>query len=214
MQKIRTDAANLKAAIRGNYDAFAPRYDWVLGAVEWFGVSRLRRRLLSRARGKVLEIAVGTGKNLPHYPPGCRIHAIDFSPGMLGIAERRAARSGLAVQFRLMDAERLAFRDAAFDSVVCTLATCTFTDPVTALAEMGRVARTDGQILLLEHGYSDRGWLRRFQDWRADKQFEWLGCRWDREPHELATRAGLRVDMHIRTFFGVMHSMSLRPGVR
>lgn len=214
MEKLRRDAPHLKTAIRDKYEAFASWYDWLEAFPEWLGLRRLRRRLLQQAHGEVLEVAVGTGKNLPYYPADCRITAVDYSPGMLRIGEKRAARLGRSVAFRVMDAENLTLPADRFDTVVSTLSTCTIPDPVAALREMARVAKPSGRILLLEHGRSDRAWLGRFQDWRADKHFATLGCRWNLQPHELATRAGLRVHTHTRTFFGVMHSMTLRPGVR
>jgi ubiquinone/menaquinone biosynthesis C-methylase UbiE len=211
MEKIRADAPDLKGAIRAKYDAFASRYDWVLGSAEWLGLRLLRRRLLAHAQGRVLEIAVGTGRNLALYPPGCELHALDFSPRMLERARQRVARLGLAVELRLGDAEQLEFPPASFDTVVCTLATCTFPHPEQALREMARVVRPGGRVLLLEHGYSDRPWLRRWQERRAPRQFQWLGCRWDREPHEIAARAGLQPELHRRYLLGVLHWMVLRP---
>ncbi|HEX9842706.1 MAG TPA: class I SAM-dependent methyltransferase, partial [bacterium] len=211
MERIRADAPDLKAAIRNNYDAIAARYDWVLGPPEWLGLRALRRNLLAQARGSVLEIAVGTGRNLPYYPPGCELHAIDFSTPMLQRAGRRAARLGLQVDLRLMDAEQLGFPAQSFDTVVCTLATCTFPHPELALGEMARVVRRDGQVLLLEHGYSSQPWLRKLQLQRAPRQFQWLGCRWDIEPHRIAEQAGLRLDEHRRYLLGILHWMVLRP---
>jgi ubiquinone/menaquinone biosynthesis C-methylase UbiE len=211
MERIRADAPDLKAAIRNNYDAIAARYDWVLGAPEWLGLRRLRRSLLAHARGRVLEIGVGTGRNLPLYPPGLELHAVDFSPAMLERAGARARRLGLAVALREMDAERLDFPDAGFDTVVCTLVTCTLPHPLEALREMRRVVRPAGRVLLLEHGFSDRPWLRRVQLWRAERQFAWLGCRWDREPHLIAGEAGLRLEQHRRYVLGALHWMVLRP---
>lgn len=211
MERIRADSPNLKAAIRNNYDAIASRYDWVLGAPEWLGLRHLRKHLLSHASGRVLEIGVGTGRNLPLYPPGVQVHAIDFSQPMLQLAGSRAARLGLRVTFQAMDAESLAFSDRSFDTVVCTLVTCTFPRPEQALREMRRVVRPGGHVLLLEHGYSSRPLLRKLQEWRAERQFEWLGCRWDREPHLLAQEAGLVPEQHRRYLFGALHLMVLQP---
>ena len=142
--------------ISQKYDRFARWYDWVEGIPELLGVNRLRYRMLQRASGTVLEVAIGTGKNLPYYPRGCRIIGADASKEMLAIAQRRASRLWLDVSFSLADAEALPFSDATFDTVVSSLSTCTFPDPVAALQEMARVCRLEGKVLLLEHGRSDR----------------------------------------------------------
>lgn len=212
MEPIRVDAPDLKEAIRGKYDAIAPRYDWVLGLPEWLGLRRLRRGLLRTARGRVLEVAVGTGRNLAHYPRGCELTGVDFSPEMMEQAARRARHLRRPVDLRLMDAEALDFPDASFDTVVCTLAACTFPHPIMAFREMGRVLRPDGRVLVLEHGFSDRPWLRRWQLGRVERQFQWLGCRWDREPHLIAQQGGLELLELRRMLFGVLYRMVLRRG--
>ena len=76
--------------ISQKYDRFARWYDWVEGIPELLGVNRLRYRMLQRASGTVLEVAIGTGKNLSYYPRGCRIIAADLSREMLNIARKRA----------------------------------------------------------------------------------------------------------------------------
>src|SRR5688572_26818323 len=82
--------------VRGQFNGLARWYDLVEGVPEVCGLSRLRRELLRRASGRVLEVAVGTGKNLRYYPRGCQITAVDLSPSMLAIARQRARRLGLA----------------------------------------------------------------------------------------------------------------------
>ena len=209
---IRADAPDLKAAIRARYDAFSGRYNRVLAPMEWLGMGRVRRALLAHARGEVLEVAVGTGINLQCYPPGCRLHAVDFSPAMLERARAQAARLGRTVDLRLMDAEQLDYPPARFDTVVSTLSTCTFPNPVRAMAEMRRVVRPDGQVLLIEQGLSDRPWVRQLQAWQAERQFRWLGCRWLREPHQQAQAAGLRPLEDRRLVLGMIHVLRLAPG--
>ena len=135
--------------VSAKYDRFAPWYDWLEGILNLLGLSRLRRMLLRQASGKVLEVAVGTGKNLSYYPPDCRIIALDLSKGMLSVARRRAAKLSMHVFFSLADAEALPFPDKSFDTVVSSLSTCTFPNPVAALEEMARVCRTGGKVLLL-----------------------------------------------------------------
>ena len=202
---------DLKAEIRQKYERFARWYDLMDGIPEIMGVRSLRRRLLQRGSGKVLEIAVGTGRNLRFYPRTCKITAVDFSPAMLDVARNRADRLGLTIPFLVMDAERLAFRDQCFNIVVSSLTLCTFPDPAAALREMARVCRADGRILLLEHGRSDREWLGRWQDRRADRHAKALGCRWNRDPLDLARQAELRLITAQRTFFGIIHMLEATP---
>ena len=194
------------------YNRFARCYDWVEGIPDLLGVSRLRRILLRRASGRVLEVAVGTGKNLPSYPPDCRIIALDLSSEMLKIARKRAAKLSIHVSFSLGDAETLPFPNKSFDTVVSSLSTCTFPNPVAALEEMARVCRTSGKILLLEHGRSDREWLGRWQDRHADQFAKPLGCHWNREPLDMVRKAGLGVNKARRFFLGIFHQIEAAPG--
>lgn len=167
---------------------------------------------LSRASGKVLEIAAGTGKNFAHYPAGCQITAVDLSEGMLAVARQRADELSLTINFALMNAQNLGFPNACFDAVVSSLSTCTFPDPVTALKEMARVCRPDGKILLLEHGRSDREWLGRFQDRYADQFAKPVGCHWNRELLALAKSARFKIIGSRRNFFGIFHQIEAQPG--
>ena len=193
------------------YDRFARWYDWVAGAPDLLGVSRLRRRLLQRASGRVLEVGVGTGKNLAHYPPGCRIVAVDLSSEMLKVARNRAAKLSKDIVFLIADAENLPFRGNSFDTVVSSLSTCTFPNPVGALEEMKRVCQPEGRVLLLEHGRSDRERLGRWQDRHAEQVAKPLGCHWNREPLDNVRKAGLRVTSARRFFFGIFHQIEAAP---
>lgn len=144
------------------YDRVAPAYDLYATPMEWLGGARRRRRLLQRACGQVLEVGVGTGLNLEHYPDGVDITGIDVSPRMLARARRRAASSGLDVTLELADVERLPFDDDLFDTVTATCVFCSVAEPVGGLRELSRVVRPDGTILLLEHvrpGNPVLGWL-------------------------------------------------------
>ena len=204
-------AALTKQEIRRNYDAFAPKFDLAEGLPELLGVKNLRRRLLERASGAVLEVGVGTGKNLRYYPARCRITAVDLSQGMLKIARRRARRLGRNVTFLLMDAEALAFPDRSFDTVVDSLNLCTFVNPLRALREMARLCRPGGRILLLEHGRSGRQWLGRWQDRWADSHAAKLGCRWNLEPLDLLSQVELPVAKARRVFFGIFYEIEAKP---
>ena len=189
------------------YNRFARWYDLVEGVPDLLGVRRLRQRLLRQASGKVLEVAVGTGKNLRHYPRNCRLVAVDVSKEMLNVARKRAAKLSVDVTFVLADAEAVPFPDKSFDTVVSSLSTCTFPNPVTALQEMARVCRRDGRILLLEHGRSNHERVARWQDRHADQFARPLGCQWNRETLNLVREAGLKVDDVKRIFFGIFHQI-------
>lgn len=198
--------------ISRKYDRFARWFDLVEGVPDLLGVRKFRERILPRVSGKVLEVAVGTGKNLRCYFEGCRIIAVDVSREMLSVGRRRAEKLSMNVSFSLTDAEALPFPDKTFDTVVSSLTVCTFPNPVAALKEMGRVCRTNGRILLLEHGRSNREWLGRWQDRHADQFAKPLGCHWNREPLELVREAGLNVITARRNFFGVFHEIEAAPG--
>jgi ubiquinone/menaquinone biosynthesis C-methylase UbiE len=200
------------AEISGRYDRFARWYDWVEGVLDVLGVSRLRGRLLQELSGRVLEVAVGTGKNIRYHRPDCRITAVDVSREMLNVARKRAAKLSMDVSFWSADAESLPFSDNTFDTVVSSLSTCTFPNPVIALHEMARVCRSDGKILLLEHGRSDHEWLGRWQDRHADEFAKPLGCHWNRQPLDLVRRAGLKINKSKRVFFGIFHHIEAAPG--
>src|SRR5215203_3405472 len=119
-----------------------------------------REWVCSQAHGEVLDVAVGTGRNFPFYPEGVRLTGIDLSPPMLEIARKKADELGLDADLREGDAQELPFPDASFDAVVCTLSLCTIPDDRRAVAEMKRVLRPRGRLLLLDHiRASSKVWL-------------------------------------------------------
>jgi ubiquinone/menaquinone biosynthesis C-methylase UbiE len=201
------------AQLQRAYDEIADGYEKRV----WFdqhilGVARQRKRLLSRARGKILDVACGTGLNIPFFPAASDVTAVDLSPRMLDAARKSAIKYGLKVEFAVMDAERLEFPDESFDTVVSTLSTCTFPNPVRALQEMKRVCRPDGLILLLEHGHSSMPWLARFQDRNEYQHYQdHAGCRWNQDPLDLVASAGMTISRSKRAVLGIFHSIEARP---
>ena len=115
--------------ISEKYDRFARWYDLVEGVPDLLGVRSLRRRVFSEASGKVLEVAVGTGKNIRYYPRDSQIIAVDLSSEMLNVARQRAAKLSMDISFSLANAEALPFPDNSFDTVVSSLSTARFRIP-------------------------------------------------------------------------------------
>jgi ubiquinone/menaquinone biosynthesis C-methylase UbiE len=144
------------------FDKLAGQYDRQMGFSERLLFGRSRGWAASRARGRVLEIAVGTGLNLPLYPADTSVLGIDLSERMLDHARTRAAALGLTDRVTLYrgDVQALDVADESVDSVVSTFTFCTIPDPFSAAREAFRVLRPGGQFLLAEHGPSTRRWVR------------------------------------------------------
>jgi ubiquinone/menaquinone biosynthesis C-methylase UbiE len=134
------------------FDRLAAPYDRGMAPLEKIWLENMRRQLLLHARGRVLEIGVGTGANIPFYPSSAYVIAIDESADMLATAAQRAAAQDCSVHLSQMDVEHLALPRGHFDTIVATLVLCSVVDQARALGELGRVLqKSGGQLLLLEH---------------------------------------------------------------
>lgn len=137
--------------IRQRYSRIAGLYDLLEAPMET-AFSGWRQELLAGARGRVLEVGVGTGKNLPYYPDGTEVTAIDFSPNMIARARKRREELALKnIELIEMDVQELDFADASFDTVVSTCVFCSVPLPVAGLRELRRVLKPEGRMLMLEH---------------------------------------------------------------
>jgi ubiquinone/menaquinone biosynthesis C-methylase UbiE len=212
-QRIPHSAKLTATQIQNAYDEIASQYEKRV----WFdqhilGVARLKKKLLSKASGKILEVACGIGSNIPFLPVGSEVTAVDLSPRMLEVAKENATKHGLNIHLAVMDAEHLDFPDGSFDTVVSTLSTCTFPNPIKALQEIQRVCRPNGLILLLEHGHSSIPWLANYQDRNEYQHYEdHAGCRWNQDPLDLIQSAGIKVLRSKRDILGMFHSIEAIP---
>jgi ubiquinone/menaquinone biosynthesis C-methylase UbiE len=186
----------------------------MMGRVEWLNrllTQRYRQPHFQQASGRVLDVACGTATNAQYVPNSTEYVGIDVSLDMLEQAERHGEGLTLGENLHEMDAQDLDFEDESFDTVISSLSTCTFPDPVAALSEMARVCAPDGRILLLEHGRSNVGPIARFQDWRADAHFEKHSCRWNQEPLDVVAESPLTVVESSSALLGLITAIEARP---
>lgn len=148
-----------------NHPLLAAVYDAVLAPTELMGVRDQRRRLMEGLTGRIVELAAGTGLNVPLYPETAdEIHAVEPDGNMLHRLRSRAARSDARLYLYRGNATRLPFVDGAFDGAIMTFALCTIPDPVAALDEAHRVVRSGGVLRFLEHVRSSNSRTARWQD--------------------------------------------------
>ena len=182
------------ALTKARYNRIAPIFDGMEFLMER-RAKAWRRRLWDRIRpGKILEVGIGTGKNMGFYPEGAEICGIDLSDSMLALARSRANRESVAVELREMDVQTLDFPDNSFDAAVGTFVFCSVPDPILGLKELARVVKPGGQILLLEHVRLDgplAGWLMDFINPLVQRM---MGANINRRTVENARMAGLELE--------------------
>lgn len=159
------------------------------------GFQRLRSEMLQAARGDVLEIGLGTGLNVPHYPTGVsRLRAVDPAPLLPDRVADRIARAPFPVELSRTSAEHLPYDNQSFDCVVSTWTLCTIHDPGQALREVRRVLKPTGRLLFLEHGRSDDAVIATWQDrLNPTQNVIGCGCNLNRPIDQLIRKAGLQI---------------------
>jgi phosphatidylethanolamine/phosphatidyl-N-methylethanolamine N-methyltransferase len=183
------------AKTRARYNRIAPFYDMMEGAAER-RFAPWRQQIWALVMGsRVLEVGVGTGKNLPYYPAVANVTAIDLSNHMLDRARQKAKKLGHPVELLEMDAQQLSFPDDAFDAAVATFVFCSVPDPLRGLRQLVRVVRPGGQVLLLEHVRIDRpGIAGLVMDVLDPLVVRVMGAHINRRTVETVQQAGLTVE--------------------
>ena len=157
-----------------------------------------RAELLGRARGRTLEVAFGSGHNLRHYPADVDMVGLDLSSAMLALGRARADAQGRTVRLLEGDAQQMDLPDQDFDTVSCVLALCSIPDQGAALAEMHRVLRPGGLLLLMDHIEYTRWPMRLTEARRARPRHL---------PRAVAEQVGFMIDEHHRVGLGFVEAV-------
>ncbi|HEV2057903.1 MAG TPA: class I SAM-dependent methyltransferase [Solirubrobacteraceae bacterium] len=195
---------------------FARRYGVLARRAERGEVGKRRRALLAHASGRVLDLGVGSGESFKHLPAAVsELVAIDPDPLMLRQARRRLDEASVPVRLLRGEGEQLPFDDATFDSAIVVLVLCTVDDPAATVAELHRVVRPGGRLLMMEHVRAADDTLARWQD-RLQRPWSWLngGCHPNRATLEVIETAGFPIGRLERYGFDVLphvQGVALRP---
>lgn len=192
--------------IRKRYDRTSLFYD----CMDWMISDKIRKRVIDLARGKVLEVGVGTGKNLKLYPPDCEVTGIDFSPGMLKKAKKRA-RGLDNVALYEMDVQELRFPDNAFDTVIATCVFCSVPDPVKGFQELRRVCKPEGQLIFLEHVRSSNKFMGLLMDAFNPLVVKLIGANINRRTLENIKKAELHLEQVDTVGMEILKLIIARP---
>jgi phosphatidylethanolamine/phosphatidyl-N-methylethanolamine N-methyltransferase len=159
------DVALEKRQVQRAYELYAPVYDFIFDWIFAPGREAAIRYLGLRPNESVLEVGIGTGLNLPLYPPTCRLTGIDLSQEMLDKAVERVQTLAMSdVTLKVMDATSMDFADNEFDKALATYTISAVPDPVAVLREMRRVVKPGGVIVILNHFRSERGVMGHLED--------------------------------------------------
>jgi ubiquinone/menaquinone biosynthesis C-methylase UbiE len=192
------------------YDRIASVYDVLETPMEWMGGRARRQRVIAGARGDVLEIGVGTGANLEHYPAEVSLTGIDISERMLDRARKRAADLGREARLELADVESLPYPEDSFDTVTATCVFCSVDDPVQGLREVRRVVRPDGEVRLLEHVRPRNPLLGKLFDLLTPITRRLMGPEINRRTEQNIAAAGLEIEAVRRD--GIWREIVARKG--
>ncbi|MEQ8690817.1 MAG: class I SAM-dependent methyltransferase [Alphaproteobacteria bacterium] len=213
LQDTMTDSGRRILSKRRTYKRVAWLYDLLDLPFEYGRYRALRRLIFRDAHGRVLDAGVGTGRNMPFYPPGARVTGIDLSEAMLARAERRSARLGVLVELRAGSVLHTEFADCTFDVIVATFLFCVLddADQKPALEELARICKLTGEIRILEYVYPrnrfKRAIMRLWVPW-----VRWFyGAAFDRDTERYVSAAGLKLVESRLVYKDIIKLLTARP---
>lgn len=177
--------------IKKRYDRTSKFYDIFEMPMELMSLKKYRQEAFKDITGNVLEVGVGTGKNILYYPDDINVTAIDFSEKMLYKAKEKAEKYNKKVKLILMDAQNMNFEDNTFDCVFTTCVFCSVPDPVKGLKEIKRVCKPNGKIIMIEHVRSENNVMGLLMDVFNPVTLNLFGANINRKTVENVKKAGL-----------------------
>jgi ubiquinone/menaquinone biosynthesis C-methylase UbiE len=199
--------------VRRIQDKEAPRYDRQMGFFDRILFAGGREWACSQVKGEVLELAVGTGRNLPYYADDARLTGVELSPRMLEIARGHAEELGRDVDLQIGDAQALDFGEESFDTVIITFGLCTIPDDRGAVSEAHRVLRAGGRLVLLEHVRSPSPAVRAVQRVLDPLSVRFAADHLVRDPLDYLASVGFEIESVQRLKRGIVERVVARkPG--
>lgn len=180
--------------IKKRYNRIAPIFDYMESMMQAMIPKEYIQKAFGSLYGSVLEVGVGTGKNLPYYPSNCTVTGIDFSPRMLEIAKNNIYKAKAPVTLLEMDAEHMDFPDNTFDCIINTFVFCSVPDPLQGLKEIKRVCKPGGTIVMIEHVRSNNLILGKIMDVLNPLVVNIIGANINRNTIENIERSGIKIN--------------------
>jgi ubiquinone/menaquinone biosynthesis C-methylase UbiE len=211
---IKADHEAETARVRAIQDKQAPGYDRQMGFFDRALFAGTREWACSQIDGRVLEVAVGTGRNMHLYPAGAQITGVELSPEMLALARERGRGLGVEVDLRLGDAQALEFANESFDTVLVTFAFCTIPNDRRAAEEAFRVLRPGGRLVAVEHVRSPVAAVRTIQRVIDPLSVRFGADHLTRDPLDYLPEIGFEIETVERSKWGIVERLRARRPAR
>ena len=197
------------------YNEIADHYDMGTSAEGFIGFTFMRRWAVRQAKGKVLEVCAGTGKNIPYYNISQvnEIHFLDRSAAMLALCSGKWERRNQPIPalFFIASVDTFPIPEEKYDTVVQTQGLCSVNDPVAELRKLQTLVKPDGKIILIEHGLGYYRWINEYVNAIWEDQAKYWGCITNRNIGKIIRESGLIVEHKSRWHFGTIWIVIGRP---